>query len=145
MHIEEEIRPLVDKVIKGTEKNMSHALGIHYTEITRKRMSAKMPVNENTRQPFGILHGGASVALGETLCSFGAWLNTDPERYNAVGAEINANHLRAVASGEVTGTAWPLHVGATTQVWQYEIRDAKDALVCTGRCTLVIVKKRLPG
>ncbi len=101
-----------------------------------------MPVDDRTRQPFGILHGGASVALAETVASLGAWRSIDRMRFAAVGIEINANHLRAKYDGEVRAVATPVHRGRTTQVWTVEIRDETDRLVCVSRCTLAIVPQR---
>ncbi len=118
---------------------MGDALGMEFTMLSRKRVEATMPVDENTIQPFGLLHGGASVALGETLCSVGSWLNVGSDGKTAVGLEINANHIRAVRSGKVTGTAEPIHRGRQTQVWQFTLHTEDKKLVCTGRCTLAIV------
>ena len=117
---------------------MSH-LGIQLVEATPQRIVGTMPVRQEVHQPFGLLHGGASVALAETLCSIGAWLNVDIEREMAVGLEINANHLRAVTSGTVTGTATPIHVGKRTQVWEIKIADERGKQVCISRCTLAVV------
>lgn len=117
---------------------MSH-LGIQLVEATPERIVGTMPVRQEVHQPFGLLHGGASVALAETLCSIGAWLNVDIEREMAVGLEINANHLRAVTSGTVTGTATPIHVGKRTQVWEIRIADERGKPVCISRCTLAVV------
>ncbi len=142
MKVDEEIKPLVNAFLNQERKNMGNALGISFTVFSKSRVEATMPVNENTIQPFGLLHGGASVALGETICSIGAWLNTDPETQSAVGLEINANHIKAVRSGVVTGVASPIHKGATTQIWKYDIYTETGKLVCTGRCTLAVIKKR---
>jgi 1,4-dihydroxy-2-naphthoyl-CoA hydrolase len=101
-----------------------------------------MPVNESTKQPYGLLHGGASVALAETLASVGALVNIDTERKTAVGLEINANHIRSVRDGKVTGTAKPLHRGAQTHVWEIKIRTEDDKLVCVSRCTMAIIDRR---
>ena len=98
-----------------------------------------MPVDQRTKQPFGLLHGGASVALAESLASIGGWLNVDDSKFAVVGIEINANHIRAVKSGHVTGTAVPLHRGAKTQVWEIRIADERGRLVCISRCTLAVV------
>jgi 1,4-dihydroxy-2-naphthoyl-CoA hydrolase len=101
-----------------------------------------MPVDRRTRQPFGLLHGGASVALAETLGSLGAWLCLpDPERQLAVGLEINANHVRGQREGIVTGTARPEHIGRSTQVWSIRIDDAQGRLVCVSRLTLAVVPR----
>ena len=122
--------------------NLADTLGIEIVELTPERVTATMPVDDRTRQPFGILHGGASVALAETAVSLGAWLNIDGERQAAVGLEINANHVRAVAEGTVRVVATPIHRGRTTHVWSAEIRDEAGRLVCISRCTLAIVPRR---
>ncbi|HLV26110.1 MAG TPA: hotdog fold thioesterase [Gemmatimonadales bacterium] len=118
---------------------LAHALGIEVVELQRDRVVATMPVDERTRQPFGLLHGGASVALAETVASLGAYLNAG-EGQQGVGLEINANHIRAVTSGVVRATGTPLHLGRTTQVWSIDIRDERDRLICVSRCTLTLVK-----
>ena len=123
-------------------------LGIAILELTDDRVVATMPVDARTRQPFGILHGGASVALAETVASLGATGRIDRSAFMAVGQEINANHLRAKADGVVTATAVPVHVGRTSQVWSIEIRDEVGKLVCISRCTLAVVPRPstvLPG
>jgi 1,4-dihydroxy-2-naphthoyl-CoA hydrolase len=117
-------------------------LGIEVLELTPDRIVATMPVERRTHQPFGILHGGASVALAETVASLGGWINVDRERFHAVGIEINANHLRSKAEGTVRATGVPIHRGTTTHVWSIEIRDEEERLVCVSRCTLAIVPKR---
>lgn len=118
---------------------MPDALGIEVLELTAQRVVATMPVNDATRQPFGVLHGGASVALAETVASLGAWSSIDRERFAAVGLEINANHLRAKREGLVRAVGTAVHQGRTTQVWSIEIRDEEQRLVCVSRCTLAIV------
>ena len=117
-------------------------LGIEILELTPQRVVATMPVDQRTRQPFGILHGGASVALAETVASFGAVGLIDRERFVAVGQEINANHLRPKLDGVVTATAVPVHAGRTSQVWSIEIRDEEGRLVCISRCTMAVVEKK---
>lgn len=117
-------------------------LGIEILELSEKRVVATMPVDQRTRQPFGILHGGASVALAETVASFGAVAIIDRERYVAVGQEINANHLRPKLEGVVTATGVPVHVGRSSQVWSIEIRDEDGKLVCISRCTMAVVERR---
>lgn len=117
-------------------------LGIEIVEMTRERIVATMPVDERTRQPFGLLHGGASIALAETVASFGAASLIDRERYTAVGQEINGNHLRPKFEGMVRAVGKPVHVGRSTQVWTIEIRDEQERLVCISRCTMAIVEKR---
>jgi len=143
MQIEEEIRPKIEKMFSSKQKTMSNALGIEYLLISRTEMRAAMPVSENTIQPFGILHGGASVSLAETLASIGAWLNLEDDSKSAVGLEINANHIRSVRLGEkVIGIAKPIHRGAQTQVWETRIETETGKLVAISRCTLTIIKKR---
>ena len=118
---------------------MPDVLGIEIVELGAERVVATMPVDQRTHQPFGLLHGGASVALAETVASLGAWMNVDRGRQAAVGLEINANHLRAMRAGTVRAVATPLHRGRTTQVWAIEIRDERERLVCVSRCTLAVV------
>src|SRR5215216_3654194 len=120
-------------------RGLADVLGIELTELTPKRVVARMSVDERTRQPFGILHGGASVALAETVASLGAVMNIDRERYSAVGLEINANHLRAKPEGVVTAVGVPIHVGRTTQIWDIRITDEAGKMVCISRCTLAVV------
>ncbi|WP_198597282.1 PaaI family thioesterase [Gracilimonas amylolytica] len=121
---------------------MGHALGIEIEHVAKDKLVATMPVSENTVQPFGILHGGASVALAETLCSIGGWFLLDDKDKAVVGLEINANHIRSVKmGGQVTGTAKPIHVGRKIQVWSCEIRDGRNKLVCSSRCTLAVINK----
>ena len=117
------------------------ALGIRIVEVGDDYIRATMPVDARTRQPFGLLHGGASVLLAETLGSMAGVMTLDAARELAVGLEINANHVRAVSSGQVTGTARPLHVGRTTQVWEIRIENEKGALVCVSRITLAVVPR----
>ncbi len=120
--------------------SLSEGLGISVTEVGADYLSATMPVDHRTRQPFGYLHGGASVALAETLGSVAGYLTLADESAAVVGVEINANHVRPVRSGYVTGTARPLHLGATTQVWETRIVDEGGDLVCVSRMTLAVVK-----
>ena len=101
-----------------------------------------MPVDHRTKQPFGLLHGGASVALAETLGSMAGWMCLPEDGSRCVGLEINANHLKAMREGEVIGTARPLHLGRSTQVWEIRITDRDDALVCISRLTLAVVASR---
>ena len=113
-------------------------LGIEFTELGADHLVGRMPVDRRTRQPFGILHGGASVLLAESLVSCAATFVAAPGKA-CVGMEINANHLRPVTSGWVTGTARPISLGRRSQVWEVEIRDGDDKLVCISRCTLAVV------
>jgi uncharacterized protein (TIGR00369 family) len=121
--------------------NMVVHLGITFTEIGHDYLKATMPVDHRTRQPMGLLHGGASVVLAETLGSAGGTLCVDTETHYCVGIEINANHLRAVREGYVTGTARPLHLGRTTQVWEIHIHDDGDRLVAVSRLTLAVINR----
>jgi 1,4-dihydroxy-2-naphthoyl-CoA hydrolase len=117
-------------------------LGIRVTEIGPDYLRATMPVAAHTHQPFGVLHGGASVALAETAGSLAAMLCVDSEKYMCLGQEINANHLRAISSGLVTATARPFHIGARSHVWGIEIRDEQERLVCVSRLTMAVVERR---
>jgi uncharacterized protein (TIGR00369 family) len=116
-------------------------LGIELTELGADHLVARMPVDDRTRQPFGILHGGASVLLAETLVSAAATFVVPPDKM-CVGMEINANHLRPVTSGWVTGTARPISLGRRTQVWEVRIVDDHDKLVCISRCTMAVIDAR---
>ena len=124
------------------KRGLAAALGIEIVELARERVVATMPVDDRTRQPFGLLHGGASIALAETVASFGATVLIDRERFVAVGLEINGNHLRPKTEGLVRATGVPVHVGRSTQVWSIEIADEAGRLVCISRCTLAIVERR---
>lgn len=123
-------------------RGLADALGIDIVELTATRVIATMPVDHRTKQPFGILHGGASVALSETVASLGATANVDRQEFIAVGLEINANHIRAKSEGIVTATATPIHLGKTTHVWDVRIVDEDDRPVCVSRCTLAIRPKK---
>jgi 1,4-dihydroxy-2-naphthoyl-CoA hydrolase len=116
-------------------------LGITVTEIGADFLRATMPVEPRTHQPFGVLHGGASVALAETVGSLAAMLCVEP-RFMCLGQEINANHLRAISTGTVTATARPYHLGGRSQVWGIEIRDESERLVCVSRLTVAVVERR---
>jgi uncharacterized protein (TIGR00369 family) len=124
------------------KRGLAVALGIEMEELSRVRVVATMPVDDRTRQPFGLLHGGASIALAETVASFGAAVHIDRERFSAVGLEINGNHLRAKTEGIVRATAVPVHLGRSTHVWSIEIADEEGRLVCISRCTMAIVERR---
>jgi uncharacterized protein (TIGR00369 family) len=124
------------------KKGMADAIGIDITEISADKVVATMPVDHRTRQPFGLLHGGASAALAETVASIGALMNVDASTQAAVGVELNANHLRAKTEGIVRATATPLHRGRTIHVWEIRIEDEEARLVCVSRCTLAIVNQR---
>lgn len=130
-----------DRQGPNMETGLARALGIEVVEMSRERVVATMPVDDRTRQPFGLLHGGASVALAETVASLGAYM-TAGEGQQGVGLEINANHIRAKTDGVVRATGSPIHLGRTTQVWSIEIRDEKDRLISVSRCTLALVKQK---
>jgi 1,4-dihydroxy-2-naphthoyl-CoA hydrolase len=119
---------------------ISH-VGIEFVEIGEDYLRARMPVDKRTRQPMGILHGGASVVLAETLGSAASNLAINRDEYCAVGLEINANHVRSVAGGYVIGTTRPLHIGKMTQVWEMLIHDEEGNLVCVSRMTNAVLKK----
>ncbi len=121
---------------------LGESLGIRITEAGSDFLRGTLPVDARTRQPFGLLHGGASVALAETLGSLAGWLCRPDDGSLVVGLEINANHLRAMREGTVTGTARALHLGNSTQVWEIRIEDESGRLVCVSRLTLAVVSKR---
>ena len=131
---------LPDWIRSLPQQTLAGALGIAIVELTDDRVVATMPVDDRTRQPYGLLHGGASIALAETVASLGAAGRIDRERFVAVGQEINGNHIRAVKDGIVRAVAVPIHVGRTSQVWSIEIRDEQERLVCISRCTLAVVE-----
>ncbi|WP_209124653.1 hotdog fold thioesterase [Alkalihalobacillus sp. BA299] len=128
--------------IKPVEETILGALGIEVTELTGDKVVATMPVHSATHQPFGLLHGGASVVLAETVASMGTWNLVDQENEIAVGLEINANHLRSKTDGIVTAVATPLHKGRTTMVWEIKIVDEEEKLICISRCTVAIRKAK---
>lgn len=118
------------------------ALGIEIVELNEDRVVATMPVTGATKQPAGVLHGGASVVLAETVASVGTWNLIDRENQQAVGLEINANHIRSKSDGVVTATGTPLHRGRTTMVWDIKITDEEGKLVCVSRCTVAVLNKK---
>ena len=125
----------------GWHNTMIERIGIAVTEIGDDYVRGTMPVDARTHQPYGLLHGGASVALAETLGSLGAMMCADAKTHLAVGLDINANHLRGVTDGIVTGTARPIHLGRTTQVWEIRIEDERLRLICIARLTVAIVPR----
>jgi len=131
----------LDQINASSRNTMVSTLDIRVVELGEDFLRGTMPVDERTRQPFGLLHGGASVALAETLGSLAGNLCLDGSKEVAVGLDINANHIRATTSGTVTGTARPLHIGRTTQVWEIRIEDDRQRLVCISRLTLAVVPK----
>jgi 1,4-dihydroxy-2-naphthoyl-CoA hydrolase len=131
-------RPTVEAVNNMGNESMAQHLGIEIIEVGDDFLSARMPVNGKTRQPYGILHGGASCVLAETLGSVGGAFCVDMSTQIVVGLEINANHLRPAKDGYVTGTARPIHLGRTTHVWDIKITNEKGDLVCISRLTLAV-------
>ena len=127
---------------RATNTLIQH-LGIEFMEIGDDYLKARMPVDQRTRQTLGFLHGGASVALAETMGSFAARLCVDPDRQGIVGLEINANHIRSVKDGWVTGITKPIHVGKTTQIWEIKIYDEQNRLVCISRHTVANTDKQV--
>jgi 1,4-dihydroxy-2-naphthoyl-CoA hydrolase len=136
-----------NKAVKASDFDWMHpgtlgeALDIRFAEIGADYLKATMPVDHRTKQPFGLLHGGASVALAETMGSVASWLVVNPEFFIGVGLEINANHIRAVKEGRVTGICTPLHIGGKTHVWEIKIYNDKNQLCCVSRITVAIVPK----
>jgi 1,4-dihydroxy-2-naphthoyl-CoA hydrolase len=118
---------------------LGNHIGIKFTEIGKDFLKASMPVDNRTRQPYGLLHGGASVALAETIGSVGSALVIDREKFICVGLEINANHVSSVKEGFVIATCMPLHLGSSTHVWDIKIHDEKERLVCVSRITVAIL------
>jgi 1,4-dihydroxy-2-naphthoyl-CoA hydrolase len=121
------------------EETLLSTLGIEIVEASKERVVARMPVGPKVHQPFGLLHGGASVALAETAASTAGWMHVDREKETVVGLEINANHLRGKRDGVLTAIATPLHVGRKTHVFDVRITDEQGKLVCISRCTLAVV------
>jgi 1,4-dihydroxy-2-naphthoyl-CoA hydrolase len=136
--------PSLEELNAATAGTMMRPLDIVFTELGADFLRATMPVDDRTRQPYGLLHGGASVTLAETLGSTGASLCIDPERFLCVGQEINANHLRSAKSGRVIGTARPIHIGGRSHVWGIEIVNEAGALICISRLTMAIIERPHP-
>lgn len=122
--------------------NMAETLGMKFIEIGDNFLKLSMPVNEKTKQPYGLLHGGASVALAETVGSVASALVIDHTKHLCVGLEINANHVRSAREGLVIGTCTPIHLGASTHVWDIKIHDEKDKLICISRLTVAILPRK---
>ena len=131
--------PLVDALNALSADTMVGHLGIKITEIGDDFLRGTMPVDSRTMQPMRLLHGGASVALAESLGSLAATLCVDTRKYACVGLEINANHVRAAREGTVTGTATPVHIGRRTQIWQIKIENEAGQLICISRLTLAVI------
>ena len=132
-------KPVTVEMLTAISANSASShLGIEFMEIGDDFITARVPVDERTRQPYGLLHGGVSVVLAETLGSLGAGMSS-PEGTRAVGLDINANHLRSATSGWVTGTARPIHRGRTTHVWQIELHNEAGEMTCISRITMAIL------
>lgn len=131
----------VEDLNNRPKNHLGGLIGIEFTEIGEDYLKGTMPVDERTHQPAGILHGGASVVLAETLGSIASYMCIDPELYQAVGLEINANHLRPVKSGKVTGVCTVLHRGAKTHVWEIKIYDERGKMNCVSRITVAVIPK----
>jgi 1,4-dihydroxy-2-naphthoyl-CoA hydrolase len=131
----------IEQLQDHSRNTLAETIGIRVTEIGPDFVRATMPVNSATHQPMGVLHGGASVALAETVGSLAASLCVDQKLYFCLGQEINANHLRPVSSGVVTATARAYHIGKRSHVWQIEIRDEQEKLVCVSRLTIAVVER----
>ncbi|MCH7513226.1 MAG: hotdog fold thioesterase [Bacteroidetes bacterium] len=130
---------VLNQMSKG---NMVEHLGIEFLEIGKNFIKARMPVDKRTMQPLGLLHGGASVVLAETLGSVAATFMVNPEKQYCVGLEINANHIRSAREGFVTGITTPVHIGKKTQIWEIRITDESDELVCISRLTMAVMDKK---
>ncbi len=132
----------LEKIKPLGHSTMGEWIGIEWTELGDDFIKARMPVDHRTKQPYGLLHGGASCVLAETLGSVASAMVIDHSRFYCVGLEINANHVRGVKEGFVMGVAAPLHLGNTTHVWEVKIYDEKEKLVCVSRLTVVILPRR---
>jgi len=130
------LKQKIELVKKNSEKSLLSSLEIELTHLSKDKVSGKMPVNSSTKQPFGYLHGGASVALAETLASIGGYFNAEGMDKKVFGIEINANHIKSIKDDFVYGEGTPIHIGKSTQVWIIEIKDKEENLVCSSRCTL---------
>ena len=127
------------------KNTLGEHIGIEWTEVGPDYIKATMPVDHRTRQPYGLLHGGASVALAETLGSVAAAMVVDHSRFYCVGLEINANHIRSARDGFVTGITRPVHIGGTTQVWDIKIYDMQEKLLCISRITVAVLRRPAPA
>ncbi len=139
MIIADDLKDKWEQLSSIGQPGLMEALSIRITRIDHGCIEASMPVSPAVKQPFGLLHGGASVALAETVSSLGSWMLIDTDHQKAVGLEINANHVRPVRTGSVYATATILHHGSKTHVWQTEIRNDDSELVCISRCTTAIL------
>ncbi|MBS1564359.1 MAG: hotdog fold thioesterase [Bacteroidetes bacterium] len=131
----------VPDITPYSKNTLGEHLAIEWVEVGEDYLKARMPVDNRTRQPYGLLHGGASVALAETLGSVAAAMVVDYNSFYCVGLEINANHVRSVREGFVTGITKPIHIGSSTQVWDIRIYDEREKLVCISRITVAVLKR----
>lgn len=131
----------LDEINQLFALNMTGLLGIRALAIHPESLVVEMPVTDKVKQPYGLLHGGASVVLAESAGSIASYMAIDPEKWQAVGLEINANHIRPVTKGHVLGTCRALHIGKTTHVWDIQIHNERKQLVCVARLTTAIIKK----
>lgn len=134
-------KEILRKIEERTGNTMVSTIGIEITDFGEEYLCGKMPVDDRTKQPFGLLHGGASVAFAETLGSMGAGMHVDLENHSVVGIEINSSHLKAMKEGWVYGKAVPIRIGRKIQVWDIDIKDEKNNMVCKSRLTLAVIKK----
>lgn len=136
------VKPEIKDVNKMAQNTMLSHLGIEFTETGDDYIKATMPVDHRTYQPMGLLHGGASAALAETLGSFASHLVVDSNKFDCVGLEINANHIRPKTEGFVTGIAKPIHLGRKTHIWEIRIEDERGKLICISRLTMAVLSKK---
>ena len=136
------VKPEVKTLNEMSQNTMLSHLSIEFTEIGEDSLTATMPVDHRTHQPMGLLHGGASAALAESLGSFASHLVVDTSKFDCVGSEINANHVRPKTEGIVTGIAKPIHLGSKTHIWEIRIEDERGKLVCISRLTMAVLPKR---
>ena len=132
----------IEKLNLFAANTMNELIGIHFTEVGENYLKASMPVDNRTRQAYGLLHGGASVTLAETIGSVASIMVVDPDLYYCVGVEVNANHLRSVKEGFVFATAIPLHLGLSSHVWEIKIVDKNEKPVCASRLTVFVKRKK---
>jgi len=136
------VKPEVKTLNEMSQNTMLSHLSIEFTEIGEDSLKATMPVDHRTHQPMGLLHGGASAALAETLGSFASHLVVDTSKFDCVGLEINANHVRPKTAGVVTGIAKPIHLGSKTHIWEIRIEDERRKLICISRLTMAVLPKK---
>jgi 1,4-dihydroxy-2-naphthoyl-CoA hydrolase len=135
----------VDMIRGFGRQTMTEHLGLEWVEVGPDFMKAKLPVDHRTIQPYGLLHGGASCVLAETLGSVASAMMVDHDKYYCVGLEINANHIRSAKQGYVTGIVTPLHIGNSTHVWDIKIHDENNKLICVSRLTVAVIPRKAAG